>query len=511
MPQICYDPTNFLSGSRRKKPTFVLNNLLHRNFNTWKMSKRILLGLMVMAIVAGCHHEEKKPAGFAHVRQVETGTPVHVMLTSYSTTLRANGSDQTLMRITLADSLGREILSAKDTLRVTLDGAGKLSGADGEALALQTDTAGRQVAVLVLIGGEARLTYVAGTEEGKVKLEVSCGKLWPASHELHLVPGDFKMMAPAESQLPPTTKPIARMVGADISWLPEMEARGEKIFFGREEKDGVQLLRDCGFNTVRLRVFVNPEHEKGYSPGKGFCDTEHTLAMARRVKEAGMDLLLNFHYSDYWADPQQQNQPHDWAGKGFDALCDSVTAHTIRVMTALHAQGTPPAMVQVGNEINHGMLWPDGHISQPDHLAALLKAGVEAVEAVDPSVPIMMHIALGGQNDESVFWLDNMIARGVRFDLIGLSYYPRWHGTLDDLQANMLALTQKYHKPVNVVEYSWYKKEVHDIVFSLPGDMGKGACIWEPYGWGERVTDRQKNTTALMEIYRQVHDTYLVP
>jgi len=168
-------------------------------------------------------------------------------------------------------------------------------------------------------------------------------------------------------------------------------------------------------------------------------------------------------------------------------------------------------MVQVGNEINHGMLWPDGHIGNPDNLAALLRAGVEAVESVDPAIPVMMHIALGGQHDESVFWLDNMIARGVRFDIIGLSYYPRWHGTLDDLKANLLALAERYHKPLNVVEYSWYKKEIHDIVFSLPGDMGKGTCIWEPFRWGETTTSRQGEVNDLLRIYNDIAARYLTP
>lgn len=180
--------------------------------------------------------------------------------------------------------------------------------------------------------------------------------------------------------------------------------------------------------------------------------------MARRIREAGMKLLLNFHYSDYWADPQQQTKPYRWAELDFDALKDSVKTYTSNVLRALQQQGTLPAMVQVGNEINHGMLWPDGHISQPDQLARLLKAGAEGVAAVDPDIPVMMHIALGGQNEEAVFWLDNMIARGVTFDIIGLSWYPRWHGTLEDLQANLLNLAQRYHKPLNVVEYSNFKK-----------------------------------------------------
>ncbi|MEI6886212.1 MAG: glycosyl hydrolase 53 family protein, partial [Bacteroidota bacterium] len=167
-----------------------------------------------------------------------------------------------------------------------------------------------------------------------------------------------------------------------------------------------------------------------------------------------------------------------------------------------------PDMVQIGNEINHGILWPDGHIGNPEGLAELLKAGVAGVEAVDPKIPIMMHIALGGQNEEAVFWLDNMIARGVKFDIIGLSYYPRWHGTLDDLQANLIDLSKRYNKPLNVVEYSDFKKQVHEIVFSLPGNMGKGACIWEPLHAWSGLFDRNFSTTPLFQVYEQLNLKY---
>ncbi len=463
------------------------------------------------ALLSGCRPVVQPVNGYASVSQVEIGKPVSVMMTSYSTTLRANGTDNTRLRLTVADSLGREILSASDTLRVKVDGEAQLTTEEGGTLAVATDTAGKTSFLVPLSGGEAWLRLIAGTLPSKVKVEAASGALWPASHELHLVPGDYPMRKPGPELLPPTTKPIPRMVGADISFLPEMEARGEKIRKNGAEKEGIALLRDHGFNTIRLRVFVNPEHEKGYSPKKDFCGLDHTLAMARRIKEAGMALFLDFHYSDYWADPQQQNQPHAWAGKGFEALRDSMAAHTIRVLTALRDQGTPPAMVQVGNEINHGMLWPDGHISQPDNLAALLKAGVEAVESVDPSIPVMMHLALGGQHEEAVFWLDNMIARGVRFDIIGLSWYPRWHGTLDDLKANLSALAGKYNKPLNVAEYSWYKKEVHEIIFNLPGDMGLGACIWEPFRWGETILNRQGEVNPHLTTYGGIADRYLSP
>ena len=222
-----------------------------------------------------------------------------------------------------------------------------------------------------------------------------------------------------------------------------------------------------------------------------------------------MDLLLNFHYSDYWADPQQQNKPAAWADLDFEGLKARMKEYTSEVIQALHDQGTPPAMVQVGNEINHGLLWPDGHISNPDNLAALLRAGVEGIRAVDTSTVIMMHIALGGQNEESVFWLDNMIARGVEFDVLGLSYYPRWHGTLDDLYANMVDLTARYGKDVNVVEYSQYKRELHDMVFTLPNGKGKGTCIWEPLNTWSRLFDREGNVLKEIAIYDEMSAKYI--
>jgi hypothetical protein len=325
-------------------------------------------------------------------------------------------------------------------------------------------------------------------------------------------------MSPAPDQIRATTRPIGRMIGADISWLPEIEAGAGRFAQGARQVrehgapvDAITLLRRHGFNTIRLRIFVNPENPGGYSPGTGFCGLDSTLSMARRVKAAGMQLLLDFHYSDYWADPQQQNKPLAWAGLEYGALRDTVRSYTSSVLRALQDQGTAPDMVQIGNEINHGLLWPDGHVANLDQLAGLLQAGVEGTEAVAPGIPVMMHIALGGQNDEARFWLDNMIARGVRFDVIGLSYYPRWHGTLEDLSANLNDLVARYRKPVNVVEYSDFKRPVHDIVFGLPNDLGKGAAIWEPIGWRSGLFDREGRVTDLMQTYDSLSAEYLPP
>ncbi len=435
--------------------------------------------------------------------------PVSVMLTAYSTTLLANGRDHALLRIAVTDSSMHELTSARDSVRVYISGDGRLKGIDGSELIFRNDTAGLKYAACRLEKGSCSLMFIAGTKPGKIKVEARSGKLWPGTHEIHTLPAGLVMRKPKPDQLPVTKKPIDRMIGADISFLPEIESRGGKFSDQARATDALALLRDHGFNYIRLRVFVNPENNQGYAPGKGYCGLKHTLEMAKRVKDAGMKLLLDFHYSDYWADPQQQNKPQSWARLDFTTLKDSVKAYTSRVLLALKIQGTMPSMVQIGNEINHGMLWPEGHISQLDQLAGLLKSGIEGVEAVDPKLPVMMHLALGGQNEEAVFWLNNMIARGVKFDIIGLSYYPRWHGTLNDLQNNMLDLIKRYHKPVNVVEYSDFKSEVHDIVFGLPDEMGKGACIWEPLNQRSGLFDKQGATTKLIVVYDDLKIKYL--
>jgi len=431
------------------------------------------------------------------------------MLTSYSTTLLADGRDRTRLRIAVTDSSGQEITSATDSINIYVAGDGKVTAADGNDLVLRTDTSGTEYTECQLVNGICHLWFIAGTEPDRVKVEARSGKLWPGSHEIHTLPADLVMMKPEPDQLPTTTKPIDRMIGADISFLPQIEDRGSRIFENGEEKDAIELLRDHGFNYIRLRIFVNPENEKGYSPDQGYCGLKYTLEMARRIRDAGMKLLLDFHYSDYWADPQQQYKPLTWTDLDFETLKDSLKTYTTNVLLALKQQGTLPAMIQIGNEINHGILWPDGHISHPDRLASLLKAGVEGVDAVDPDLPVMMHIALGGQNDEAVFWLDNMIARGVRFDIIGLSYYPRWHGTLDDLKSNLHDLIKHYNKPLNVVEYSDYKRVVHDIIFSLPDGMGKGTCIWEPLGSRSGMFDREGEATELISVYDELKEKYL--
>lgn len=464
---------------------------------------------LIAFVAISCNEPTRETLSYAEGSRVESGRPVSVMMTAYSTTLLADGQDEARLRIALLDSINREITTAEGLVRIYLEGDASLKQMDGTLLELVTDDQGERYAECELDDGICERILVAGTTPGIVKAEARLEGLWPGGHEIHTIPADIVRMKPTADQLPETVKPIGRMIGADISWLPEMEAEGKKFYQQGQEMEGIALMKALGFNTIRLRIFVNPENEEGYSPGKGFCGLPHTLEMAKRVKDAGMELLLDFHYSDYWADPQKQFKPKAWEGLAFDALQDTVRAYTARVMQALHDQGTPPDMVQVGNEINHGMIWPEGHISNPDQLAALLRAGIKGVESVDAEVPVMMHVALGGQNKEAIFWFDNMIARGVRFDIIGLSYYPRWHGTLEDLHFNLNDLLKRFNKPLNVVEYSDFKQQVHDIVFSLPNDMGKGAAIWEPLRWGSVIVDQDGNVLENMTVFKELNQKYL--
>ncbi len=142
-------------------------------------------------------------------------------------------------------------------------------------------------------------------------------------------------------------------------------------------------------------------------------------------------------------------------------------------------------------------------------MSQLIAAGIAGVKAVDPSIIIMLHVALGGQNDETVFFMDQMMARKVHFDVIGLSYYPKWHGTLDDLRDNMNDLLRRYNKDMIVVEYSARKEEVNKLAFELPGGKGKGTCIWEPISTWESIFDREGKANDYMKMYDEISKKYL--
>jgi beta-galactosidase len=444
-----------------------------------------------------------------------TGEPYEVVVTPYKTTMLADGKDAAVLNISVVDRQGREVPDANNLITFSLTGDAKIIGVgNGDPSSHEPDKISNGNWQRKLFNGKCQVILQAGNTESIIKFEASSQGLQKGGtgihsiHEgvAHSVVADKKISAGHSNK---TKKEVTKMLGADISFLPQLEERGIKFSDKGVQKDAIEILKDHGLNYVRLRIFNNPAADSGYSPKKGFCDLAHTLQMAKRVKAAGMKLLLDFHYSDYWADPEKQYKPSAWKNLSFDLLKDSLYQFTRKVITALKDQGTSPDMVQIGNETNHGMVWPEGHVSNLDSLAQLINAGTAGVKSVDASIIMMMHIALGGQNDESVFFIGNMLNRGVQFDVIGLSYYPKWHGTLDDLRYNLSDLLRRYKKDLIVVEYSQKKNEVNDLVFNLPNNKGKGTCIWEPLSTWESVFDRDGKSNDLIKVYDEISKKFI--
>ncbi|MFT3680471.1 MAG: beta-galactosidase GalA [Ferruginibacter sp.] len=444
-----------------------------------------------------------------------TGPAAEVMLTPYKTTMLADGKDVTVMNISLIDREGREVPDADNMIKFFIEGDAKIIGVgNGNPSSHEPDKCTDGAWQRSAFNGKCQVIVQAGKTPGIIKFEAKAAGLWSGSTDIITVAPVATMVVTIDKKYElngeaAKSRTVDKMIGADISYLPELESKGIKFSDNGTEKDAIEILKAHGFNYVRLRLFNNPATDSGYSPGKGFCDLQHTLQMAKRVKAAGLKLLLDFHYSDYWADPGKQFKPAAWKGLNFTELKQALYDYTRKVMLALKEQNTIPDMVQVGNEINHGIVWPDGNISNIDQLAQLLNAGTAAVKSVDPFVVMMLHVALGGQNDESVFFIDEMVRRKVHFDVIGESYYPKWHGTLSDLENNLNDLARRYGKDVIVVEYSQRKEEVNKIGFEVINGKGKGACIWEPLSTWESVFDKQGKSNELLKLYDELSKKYL--
>lgn len=247
--------------------------------------------------------------------------------------------------------------------------------------------------------------------------------------------------------------------GSDFSLLKKMEDFGGVYKINGIEKEGMQIFRENGFTWARLRIFHNPELK-----GAVCNDLDYTIEMAKKAKLYGFNILLDFHYSDEWADPGHQKVPKAWKDLRLDILSDSVFSYTKNVLDILANEGCTPNMVQIGNEINNGMLWPQGELwvegGNPkwDNLADLLNAGIAGVRASKNSgeIEIMIHAATGGNFNASKTFYRNMIARSVDFDVIGISYYPWWHGDFGKLENTVFALSKEFSKDISIVETAYY-------------------------------------------------------
>jgi len=284
--------------------------------------------------------------------------------------------------------------------------------------------------------------------------------------------------------------------GADISWLPQMEATGFKFYNEKgEEQDCFRILKDHGINSIRLRTFVNPSSDKA----SGHCSKEEMVAMALRAKKWGMRVMIDFHYSDSWADPGKQRKPAAWEGHPFPQLLKDLHDYTYDVMSALKQAGITPEWVQVGNETPGGMIYPEGKSSNWPGLAQLINQGYDAIKEVSPSSKVILHIDQGNNSQRFRWWFDSAQAHGARYDVIGLSYYPFWLKgnpdytlSINDLASNLDDIAARYHKEVMVVEVGGESSKpqntydmlvaVQQKVKAVPNEKGLGVFYWEPEG-----------------------------
>jgi len=324
-----------------------------------------------------------------------------------------------------------------------------------------------------------------------------------------------------EKQVEPTTEhPIALnefAKGADISWVTEMESAGKKLYNSAgAETEAFALMKSLGMNTIRLRVWVNPE--------PAWNNTSDVVAKAVRAKNSGMRVMIDFHYSDSWADPGKQTKPAAWATMNFAELKAAVAAHTTDVLKQLKSAGVTPEWVQVGNETNDGMLWPDGRASaNMSNYAHLVNAGYDAVKTVFPSAKVIVHVSNGWDNALFQWNIGGLIGNGARFDVIGMSLYPSyteagWASANQQCLITMNDMVARYNKEVMVVEVGmpWdnaadCKLFISDLITkvkSVADNKGLGVLYWEPQsydGWKGYTLgafDNSGRATVAMEAFK---------
>jgi len=249
--------------------------------------------------------------------------------------------------------------------------------------------------------------------------------------------------------------------GADFSHLAFFESRGVGSRDGGQPKDGFAMLKERGLNCIRLRLFTSSASQAQADPYNYINNLDYTLQLAQRVKSAGLQFMLDFHYSDTWADPSHQSKPAGWTNLTFSQLTQQIRAYSSNCIASFKAAGAMPDFVQVGNEITSGILWPDGRVggvydtpAQWVKLGQLLTNAIAGIEeAAGAQMPkLIVHIDRGGDWAGTQWFFDHLLQQQVQFDFIGESYYPFWHGSLDNLRNCLTNAAARYCKPMIVAE-----------------------------------------------------------
>jgi arabinogalactan endo-1,4-beta-galactosidase len=278
--------------------------------------------------------------------------------------------------------------------------------------------------------------------------------------------------------------------GADVSWMTEMEASGLKFYNNSgTAQDLLQILKDKGINSIRLRTWVNPV--------SGWSNTEDMVKKAVRAKTMGFRIMLDIHYSDVWADPAVQTKPAAWAAQPFVTLKTTVFNYTVSVMNALKDKGITPEWVQVGNETNDGMLWPDGKASvNMKNYAELVQSGYTAVKSVSTTSKVIVHLSNGYDNTLFRWMFDGLKANGANWDVIGMSLYPvaaTWQSLDKQCLSNMNDMVARYDKEVMLCEVGMPAAEpeasrafLTDIIMKTNSvSKGLGVFYWEPEAYND--------------------------
>ena len=304
---------------------------------------------------------------------------------------------------------------------------------------------------------------------------------------------------------PPAT---AAVLGADVGWLTQLESMGYTwTDTTGASGSALQILKNHGVNTIRIRTFVNPTITAGVL-GVGDNDQAGSIALAQTASAMGFKIVIDFHYSDTWADPGHQTTPAAWTNDNYAQLQTDVYNYTFNFMTALLAAGVTPDYVQVGNEINSGMLWPIGSVGATTvngnnftQVTGLINQGYRAVKTVSSASQVVIHIAgIGGSTDLADFewFFDGLTAAGANFDVIGASYYTG-PGDITTVASNLNTLAARYSKPVMICEIGYLYSDPADAytdiqgaiqaMNAVPSSMGLGVIYWEPEAPDDAATD----------------------
>ena len=276
------------------------------------------------------------------------------------------------------------------------------------------------------------------------------------------------------------------LAGADFSHVAWIQSAGHAYRDGGKVADPFEILKRRGVNSVRLREYTSSEEQGRQNPYDSINNLQYNIPVAKRLKEHGFHFLLDFHYSDSWADPGHQTKPKQWEGLSFEELKNAVYEHSRSSVLAYKKAGVPPDMVQIGNEITAGMIWPEGKNDSPEQwkrFAELIDAGIRGVRDAsdEKSMPkIMIHIDRGGNWPVVKWFFEHLNEQKIRYDVIGLSYYPFWNGSFDDLKGCLENCVREFGKPVIVAETAfpwneknWKGEKLEKINGIAPGKAGQ--------------------------------------